>query len=537
MRSRIVLGTLAVVVLGGAGTAAAEAKRVGVPRFDGPQEATVRRAVMQVLKGSGYEVVGAKELDAAAKGTGVQLDSNDGFKTVAKELAVSAFVAGEVSKKKAKLTVRNGSDGSVSGEGSFGGPNPNKIAADVRDGFTRRLGSAVERGRAPSGAKKPTAAPPPEAEEPEEKEAKEAPPVASNSGGGSDDSSSKSKPAASGSDETPPSTRSDSGGPDETLARKAPPPPEAEGGPTGPRALDIGIGLGGFSRSFDYNQDYSGLRSYKLQLGPVAVASVIVFPAAFMTSSFAANVGLEGRLEQTFGVTSSVAPTTDSTGAPIAPYPNGANFSTIIHDYYGGARVRLPLRGGHEIAVFGGGGEHAFSFRTNGDRQNLTIPDTIYNYLRGGVDARFELPSGMTAGASLGYRYIINRGGSQITSDAYFPGLGVAGIDAGAMLGYHVTPSIEARFDVNLRRYFYAMNSIQGDTRVAGGAVDQYIGFTFGAAYIFGGVAPGASSAADEEPAAAAPTKKKKKKKADEGNVGGDSDADDSGGGGDSDQP
>ncbi len=58
-----------------------------------------------------------------------------------------------MSKKKAKLTVRNGLDGSVSGEGSFGGANPNKIAADVRDGFSRRLGSAVERGRAPSSAK------------------------------------------------------------------------------------------------------------------------------------------------------------------------------------------------------------------------------------------------------------------------------------------------------------------------------------------------------------------------------------------------
>src|SRR5204863_8685454 len=164
MRGPVVLSVLAVAVLA-AGSAAAEKKRVGVPRFDGPQEAVVRKAVMQVLKNDGYDIVGSRELDAAAHGIGAQLDSNGGFKAVAKEMSISSFVTGEVSKKKAKLTVRNGADGAVSGEGSFAGADPAKIAAEVRDGFGRRLGSAVERGRAPSGAKKAAAAPVAEAGE------------------------------------------------------------------------------------------------------------------------------------------------------------------------------------------------------------------------------------------------------------------------------------------------------------------------------------------------------------------------------------
>jgi hypothetical protein len=528
MRARIVLAALAVLVLGWTGTAEAEKKRVGVPRFDGPQEGVVRRAVVHVLKADGYEVVGAHELDDAAKTTGTQLDSNDGFKAVAKELAISAFVTGEVAKKKAKLTVRNGADGSVSGEGSFGGANPNKVAADVREGFSRRLGSAVERGRAPAGAKTPAPATA-EAEEPEDNSA----------AGGSDDSAAAAKASSSSSksastDETPPA---DAGGssPEGVVARKAEPPPE-EAGAAGPRALDIQVGVRGFSRSLSYNQDYfSALRSYKLTLGPAVVANVLLFPLAFGSGGFAGNFGIEANVEQAFGVSSSISA--------------GATYPTSIHDYNAGVRGRLPLSGGHEIALFVGGGEHAFSFRdgTNAPRSGLTIPDTIYHYVRVGLDGRFELPGGLTAGASAGYRYVFNKAG-QIGSAAttlpdgtvtmgYFPYLTVAGIEASAMLGYHITPSIEARFDVDIRRYFYAMNSAQADlmatpapNKVAGGAVDQYVGFTIGAAYVFGGAPPGPST---EEPAEAAPPPKKKHKKKKKGDDE-DQDSGDSAGSGDS---
>ena len=76
----------------------------------------------------------------------------------------------------------------------------------------------------------------------------------------------------------------------------------------------------------------------------------------------------------------------------------------------------------------------------------------------------------MTARLSGAYRYVLNQGG-QIAAGAYmdpttkalvpgfFPYLTVAGVDFNAELGYHITPSWEARFGVNLKRYFYAMNS------------------------------------------------------------------------------
>lgn len=519
---RVALGA-AVLLLGWSSMAAAEKKRVGVPKFEGAQEAVVRKAVMQVLKGDGYEVVGGGDIASAAKSAGVELDSNDGFKTVAKELSISAFVVGDVQKKKAKLVVRNGADGAVSGEGAFGGANVNKIAADVRDGFSRRLGSAVERGRAPTGAKKPAAAPAPVADtaDGDDSSGGDAKPARTTTASKSDDGDKNDGAEKAGTDET----SSAPTGADETVARSAPAP---EGGDTGPRAMELSIGMGGYSRNLSFNQDVEHhLRQYSLALGPVLDLHGIVYPAAFSSGTFVANIGVEGHVQQGFGVSSTA--------------PDGSTFDTTIHDYYGGARLRFILGGVHELAVLAGGGEQAFTF-TNGlaadgmtTVDHLTdIPDTIYRYGRVGVDARFQIAPGVTLGLGGGYRYIFNRGG-QIAEAPFFPYLTVGGVDFNGTIAYMVTPSIELRMSVGLKRYFFNMNSTVADSnmpdkiKVAGGAIDQYVGGTVGAAYVFGGVPPSASPVSEEPPAEeAAPAKKKKKKKASD-----DEDAGDSSGGGD----
>jgi hypothetical protein len=554
----ILLGALAVSVLGWSATAAAEKKRVGVPKFDGPQETVIRKAVMQALAGDGYDVIGGKEIDAAAKATGAELDSNEGFKTVAKELSISAFATGEVGKKKAKLTIRNGADGAVSGEGAFVGATPAKIASDVKDNFLRRLGSAVERGRAPSGAKKPTVAAAPPPSDDDEPSGKSAAPAKAESKADA--------PSAAKSDsanDAPPAA-ADPGAADGTVAATAP-APAPEGGEVGPRALDLQVGFRGFSRSLSYNDDYFhntqyALRDYSLTLGPAIGLHLLVYPGAFLTSGLAAAFGAELNVDYAFGVQSNVkAPTVGTVG-------------TAIHDFNGGVRARLVL-GGHELSAFVGGGEHAFVFTTIDaavlPRSSVDIPDTIYRYVRFGADARLQLAPGFTLTVNAAYRSVFNRGGdqplqiaylatSEALRDGYFPYVQIAAIDGSATIGYQITPSIEARFGVDLRRYFMAMNSSNaqykpdgsgGDlsypagvaasantaamatpvNKVAGGAIDQYWGITLGAAYIFGGVAPGAASASPDE---AEPPKRKHKKK----KKGGDEDADEAAGGGDGDK-
>jgi hypothetical protein len=525
-RNHILGLAVAVVLLGWSTLAAAEKKRVGVPKFEGAQEAVVRKAVMQVLKGDGYEVVGGGDIATAAKSAGVELDSNDGFKTVAKELSISAFVVGDVQKKKAKLVVRNGADGAVAGEGAFGGANVNKIAADVRDGFSRRLGSAVERGRAPAGAKKPAAAPAPVADtdDGDDSSGGDAKSARTTTASKSDDGDKSDGAAKTGTDEAPSAPTSA----DETVARSAPAP---ESGDTGPRAMELSIGMGGYSRNLSFNQDVQHqLRQYSLGLGPVLDLHGIWYPAAFSSGGFAANLGVELHIQQGFGITSTT--------------PDGTTYDTKVHDYYGGGRLRFIVGSAHEIALTAGGGEQAFAFVSQDGSGHLQdIPDTIYRYGRIGVDARFQIAPGVTLGVGGGYRYIFNRGG-QISEGAeipyntnaphFFPYLTVGGVDFNGSLAYMVTPSLELRVAVGIKRYFFNMNSTPRDQtdpslKVAGGAIDQYVGGTVGLAYVFGGVPPGVSPVS-EEPSAeeAAPAKKKKKKKASD-----DEDAGDSSGGGD----
>ena len=129
-------------------------KRAGVPKFDGAQEVVVRKQVMKALKAHGYALAKSREMDLGLANTGALLESDDGFAKVAKELALSVIVTGEIGRKRAKITVHDGSDGSLLGQAAFPGANPRKMAAEVARTFWSKLGGEVERGRVPSGAKK-----------------------------------------------------------------------------------------------------------------------------------------------------------------------------------------------------------------------------------------------------------------------------------------------------------------------------------------------------------------------------------------------
>src|ERR671934_3156821 len=102
-------------------SAEAAAKRIGVPKFDGVQEALVRKKVMQVIKSHGFELAKSREMEIGLANSGALLDSDEGFAKVAKELALAAIVTGEIGKKRAKISVHDGRDGSVLGEASFAG--------------------------------------------------------------------------------------------------------------------------------------------------------------------------------------------------------------------------------------------------------------------------------------------------------------------------------------------------------------------------------------------------------------------------------
>ena len=244
--------------------------------------------------------------------------------------------------------------------------------------------------------------------------------------------------------------------------------PAESGG--GGRWLEVAVGARGFSRNLAYNDQVSpGLRQYQLAMGPAAVAQLAFYPLALAMSGPAAGIGLVAEIEQAVGTSSQLA--ADTT------FPNGATFPTSMHEFAGGIRYRIPV-GASQIGVAVTGGEHAFWFVSGGgaNRDQLEIPNIAYQFVRGGVDAKVAVTTELSLGASAGYRHVLNKGGP-ISTD--FPHLSVAGVDAGVRAAYAFTSSVEARLQGDVRRYYYDMHSIRGDTLIAGGAVDQYLSVAF----------------------------------------------------------
>jgi hypothetical protein len=477
LRLAILVGAVGVVVLFQPATASAERKRVGIPRFVGPQETLIRRKVMQAVRANDYDVVKPTQLEGAAATLGASFDSNGGFKMVAKELAISAFVTGEVAKKKVKLTVRSGADGSVSAQETFSGPNLNKIAADIAATFWSRLGAAVDHGKTPSGAKKPGKVPITDAPDDGDDAADGA---AAATAGAAEADDRASKRAA---ETAAPAAGDEAGGPkprrsilrkdEEAEADRGPP---AAGGPL-PRALDVSIGPRFFFRSLSYNQPAPGtvINSYEPRLLAAAGLALDWYPAAHTSSGFVSNLGLDVNIEQGFGISSKA--------------PNGQSFATNVHEYDGAARLRLPFSPGLEGGVIVGYGQHAFTFSGAGI-DTLRLPNTTYQYIRAGVALRAALTDKISLTLGGAYRQVLSTG--QIETD-YFPHLTVAGLDGNLGVGYRIASAFEARAGVDLRRYFYSMHSVAADTYKVGGAVDQTIAFSLSLAYLLGGDAAGAA--------------------------------------------
>jgi hypothetical protein len=495
----------------------AASKRIGIPKFEGGQEALVRKAVMQALKVHGYELVKSREMDAAAAGTGAHLDSDDGLASLAKELALSAIITGEVGARRAKIVVHDGSDGSVLGDASFAGANPRKLATEVGREFWVKLGADVGRGRVPAGAKK-------------------------NQKAAADDTADEGDgaPAPAGDDapvaEARPKPRPDpSAEPSDDAAAEAPPPrrkkprpkmetpPEEadeQGTPSTLPWIDLGVGIGGLNRSLTFYQNVvGGVLPYSLGFGPIADVNLLFYPIVPLLDGWVAGFGLDVEIQQGFSISSNV--------------PGGGSYSNTVHDYLVGARYRIPFAGADEIFFAAGGGEDAFTFN-GANRGALNIPDTIYRYARLGLGMRLALPSDLSIAFGAGYRIVANDAGSQISTH-FFPHLAVAGADADVVIGYALSQYFEVRAGLTWRRYWFAMNSIATDTFIAGGAVDQSFAFTGGIAFTFGDGAAKAELGADDAPPPPPKPKAKARRRApdDETEEGAGADGDSGGGKGD----
>jgi hypothetical protein len=276
-------------------------------------------------------------------------------------------------------------------------------------------------------------------------------------------------------------------------------PPPKESGPPAPvgRYLDLSVGGQAFSRSLTYHQQVTPtLREYQPRLLGDAVLALQYYPGAQFASGFVSNIGLEVNAEQSFGLKSTTPP------------PNAANYTTQIHDYNGGVRLRLPLESLTPF-ISVGYGDHAFKM-TGANRSSLVLPDTDYKYVRAVVGLQVPLASGVSVAASGGYRYVLSPGDIKTT---YFPHLNVGGVEANLHVGYALTSMIEARVGFDYRRYFYTFHSTNSDMFIVGGAVDQTYAGSLSLAITLGGSDHAASSSASSSSSEDAPPPPKKSKR------------------------
>ena len=242
-----------------------------------------------------------------------------------------------------------------------------------------------------------------------------------------------------------------------------------------PAAVDIEFDFRLVHRSFDYKDDLRGdLRDYTLGIGPGVGTKFQYFPGAHFTAGVGAQFGIDFEWDRLFNF--------DSTRA------DGASFPTESQQFLIGARWRYPT-GRWEPSVVVDYGVHSFRFGVSGppvpgEDNTAGIPSVKYEFVRigGGFRVAIGKKESFIVAANAAFRGVFSVGG--IGTSLWFPEAKANGMDAGLMLGCALPKGFEIRIGIDYRRYWFDLNPVPPDPPyVAGGAADQYLGFSIGAAW------------------------------------------------------
>jgi hypothetical protein len=442
-----VLGCL---VLAWPALASADA-RVVVGNFKGPNAKQVRSAVVDVLEEHGVELVPPQKAKAIARSSGAELGTESGRVRVAKKLHLQAFIEGGAHTAKRHLrvtvTVFAGADGQQASQFTSA-TSKAALARDIKARLWAAIGGAID-------AVEPTAEIA-EAAEPER-------PARPNAPAPSPAKATPVAPAARD-DETPPGVVAQpqvapAEAQESTLAEYA---ELGEQSADLPSPLDLGIGARLGTRAFGYNESLPGLRGYSLGFSPSLALRAHWYPAAHFDDGVLANVGLDVRGELLVGVSSKNSA--------------GQKFATNSHAFGLGLRARVPL-GRVELGAVAGFGQHAFGLAANG-KIDPDIPDVTYNFVRLGVDGRWQFARPLAL--QLGVAYLAGLSQGEIAGRAWFPHTKGNGFEAEVGLAIPISRMLAFELAFAMQRYFLSLNpepkdpGVVGTGRVAGGALDQY---------------------------------------------------------------
>lgn len=415
--------------------------RVRVGEIKGKGGAVVRDGVVRALSArSEIAFVSNREVEGASANAYDR-------RGLSAELKIAAFVEGNVERSGRNVAVNvmviDGQSGETLGVVSYEAKNPKVLANRVRAELWNDTGDLFQKAHAAQRAPEPVAVREP-LREPE--------------------------PAPRA---RPERTRApDDENENEDARASAEEPQQAADGER-PSPFDVGLAMAGFSRSFQYHDDLSGLSSYALGLAPTVMLKLHWYPAAHFDDGALANLGLEVRGQLAFALDSSL---------------DGASLPTSSHALGAGLRWRLPV-GQHELGAIAGIASQTFaidSAKSKAGTINPGVPKVAYTYARLGVDARFALGEQFAVGVALAYLPTFSLG--QV--EQWFPHASARGLEAELSVTHALSRAFELNATFGLQRFAFAFNPELGDVAkkrpIAGGALDQYLFGTLGARFVFG---------------------------------------------------
>ena len=434
------------------GVAFADARAV-VRDFKGPSAKQVRSAVVDVLEDNGVELVPPRKASKVARSSGADLDTESGRVRVARKLRVQAFIEGRTRAHKrriqVKITVYGGSDGMQASDFTATASKA-AVVRDVKAKLWSAISSALnasepveEVASAPEPAKPSRSAPAPSRPAP----------VARADHADLEDIDEETPPGIAG-------KHRDDAERESSLAEQA---DQGESDEQRPSALDFSIGARFGTRSFGYNESLPGLRGYSLGFSPSAALRAHWYPAAHFGDGVLAHLGLDVRADFLIGVSSKNS--------------EGETFSNSSHAFGVGLRARVPL-GKVELGAVGGFGQHTFGFASESGKVDPDIPDVSYNFVRLGLDGKWQFAGPLTL--QLGAAYLLGLSQGEIADRAWFPHTKGNGVEAELGLAIPTSRLLAFELMFGMQRYFLSLNpdpkdpGVVGTKRVAGGALDQY---------------------------------------------------------------
>lgn len=227
-------------------------------------------------------------------------------------------------------------------------------------------------------------------------------------------------------------------------------------------ALRVGVGVGGFNRSFAWagnpspslataNQPFSGDISFDASW----------YPGAHFTSNFLSGLGLYASGDFGVGMVSRV---------------QESRFAHSASRLRFGALVRLSL--GDRFSAFAHVGYARQELTTslnavNDGSARPNIPDVLFNGFRTGLGLRVRLFGTFEIDALGGFQTVAGKG--ELGSPRYFPNATAFAVDAGGGLSIEVASHLRLRAGAEWQRYFITLNAADDSTFFARTAADQYI--------------------------------------------------------------